>query len=109
MAKSRDKTRQRRKMHIRKKLHGTKERPRVFLFRSNKHIYLGIADDVQGKVLFSVRGGKNKTAAIDLAKDFGKKLKTKKIETIVFDRSGYKYGGVVKNIADTLREIGIIF
>ena len=109
MAKSRESTRQRRKMHIRKKLHGTKERPRVFLFRSNKHIYLGVADDDQGKVLCSLSGGKNKTAAIDLAKNFGKKLKTKKIETVIFDRSGYKYGGVVKNIADTLRESGIIF
>lgn len=109
MAKSREDTRKRRKMHVRKKLYGTKERPRVFLFRSNKHIYLGVADDEQGKVVFSTRGGKNKTAAIALAKDFGKKLKTKKIEKIVFDRSGYKYGGVVKNIADTLRESGIIF
>jgi large subunit ribosomal protein L18 len=109
MTKSREDTRQRRKMHIRKKLHGTKERPRVFLFRSNKYLFLGVADDDQGKVLFSTRGGKNKAAAIELGKGFAKKLKTKKIETIVFDRSGYKYGGVVKNIADTLREAGIIF
>ena len=109
MAKSREDTRQRRKMHIRKKLFGTKERPRVFLFRSNKYIYLGVVNDDEGKVLFSLRGGKNRTEAGKLATDFAKKLKTKKIEKIVFDRSGYKYGGVVKNIADTIRETGVIF
>ena len=108
MAKSREDTRQRRKMHIRKKLHGSVDRPRVFLFRSNKYIYLGVADDDKSKVLFSLKGGKNSTEAIKLAKDCAKKLKTKKIETVVFDRSGYKYSGVVKNLADTLRESGII-
>ena len=108
MVKSREKTRQRRKMHIRKKLHGTVERPRVFLFKSNKYVYLGVANDDEGKVLFSLRGGKNNTDAVKLAKDFAKKLKTKKIEQVVFDRSGYKYTGVVKKLADTIRESGII-
>jgi large subunit ribosomal protein L18 len=107
MAKSREKTRQRRKMHIRKKLHGTKERPRVFLFKSNKYIYLGVANDDDGKVLFSLKGEKNGEGAIKLAKDFAKKLKTKKIDAVVFDRSGYKYTGVVKKLADTLREAKI--
>lgn len=109
MTKSREDTRQRRKMHIRKKLHGTKERPRVFLFKSNKSIYLGVTNDEEGKVVFSLKGGKNSTEAVKLATDFAKKLKTKKIEKVIFDRSGYKYSGVVKKIADTLREAGIVF
>ncbi len=109
MKKSREDTRKRRKMHIRKRIFGTQERPRVFLFRSNKNIYLGVADDDQGKVLFSLKGGKNRVEAVKLAVDFAKKLKTKKIEKVVFDRSGYKYGGVIKNIADTIRESGVIF
>ncbi len=108
MVKSREKTRQRRKMRIRKKLYGTEERPRVFLFKSNKHTYLGVANDEAGKVLFSLKGGKNNTEAVKLAEDFAKKLKTKKIEKVVFDRSGYKYTGVVKKLADTIREAGIV-
>ena len=107
MAKSREETRQRRKMHIRKKLHGTKERPRVFLNKSNKYVCLGVANDDEGKVIFSLRGGKNSDEALKLAKDFAKKLKTKKIDTVIFDRSGYKYTGVVKKLADTIREAGI--
>ncbi len=109
MRKSREATRQRRKLHIRKKVHGTSERPRVFLFRSNKYVYLGVANDEEGKVLFSMRGGKNSTEALKVAGDFSKKLKTKKVTTIVFDRSGYKYSGVIKKIADSIRETGIIF
>jgi large subunit ribosomal protein L18 len=109
MSKSREDTRQRRKLHIRKKLNGTKDRPRVFVFRSNKYVYLGLANDDEGKVLFSLKGGKNKDEAIKLAKNFAKTLKTKKIKAIVFDRSGYKYSGVIKTLADTIREDGITF
>lgn len=107
MTKSREETRQRRKMHIRKKLHGVKERPRVFLFKSNKYLYMGVANDDEGKVLFSIRGDKSNKGADKLGKDFAKKLKTKKINEVVFDRSGYKYTGVVKKLADNLRESGI--
>ncbi len=109
MVKTREETRQRRKMHIRKRLHGTKERPRVFLNKSNKYVYIGIANDDEGKVIFSLKGGKNNEEALKLAKDFAKKLKTKKINSIVFDRSGYKYTGVVKKLADTIRESGVNF
>lgn len=107
MLKSKRETRERRKMHIRKKLSGTTERPRVFVFRSNRYVYMGVADDQQNKVLASVMGGKNKDEAIKLAKKFGEILKKKKIEAVVFDRSGYQYNGVIKNLADTLRESGI--
>lgn len=106
--KTREETRKRRKLHIRKKLRGSSEKPRVFVFRSNKYIYLGLADDDKSKVMFTVRGLKNREGSIALAKDFVSKLKKKKIKKVVFDRSGYKYAGVVKVIADTLREGGII-
>ncbi len=108
MGNTREKTRKRRKMHIRKKLHGTKERPRVFMHKTNRYVYFGVANDDEGKVLFSIKGDKNNTAVVSFAKDFAKKLKTKKIETVVFDRSGYKYTCVVKKFADTIREAGII-
>ncbi len=106
--KTREETRNRRKLHIRKKLTGTTERPRVFVFRSNKYIYLGLADDEKGKVIFSLRGGKNRAGSIKLTEDFVKRLKKEKIEKVVFDRSGYKYTGIIKVIADKLRELGII-
>lgn len=107
MTKTRKETRQRRKMHGRKKLFGTEQRPRVFVFKSNKHIYLGVANDEQGKVLFSVKGDKNAEGGAKVAKDFVKKLKTKKIDKVVFDRSGYKYTGVVKKVVESMRELGI--
>ncbi len=95
-------------MHIRKKVRGTSDRPRVFVFKSNKYIYLGLADDEKGKVLFSLRGAKNKEGIVDLAKNFAKKLKELKVEKVVFDRSGYKYTGAIKVIVDTLRDLGVI-
>ncbi len=107
MAKSREETRQRRKLHIRKKLFGTQERPRVFVVKSNKYIELGVANDTEDKVLFSVKGPKSSDEVTKLVKEFLKKLKAKKIDTVVFDRSGYKYTGVVKKIADDMREAGI--
>ncbi len=94
-------------MHGRKKLFGTAERPRVFVFKSNKHIHLGVANDEEGKVLFSVKGEKNTQGGVKLSKDFVKKLKTRKIDKVVFDRSGYKYTGVIKKIAENMRELGI--
>ncbi len=106
--KGKQKTRKKRKMHIRKKLKGTSERPRGFVFRSNQYVYLGVANDDEGKVYFSLKGGKNRAAAVELAKNFAKKLKEKKIDKIVFDRGGYKYAGVVKVMVETLREEGII-
>ena len=100
--------RKRRKMHIRKKVKGTSEKPRVFMFRSNQYVYLGVANDEESKVYFSLRGGKNRSSAVKLAKDFAKKLKENKIEKVIFDRSGYKYAGVIKVVVETLREEGII-
>ena len=107
----------RRKRHIRKKITGTALKPRMSVFKSNKHIYVQAIDDSTGSTL---------AAASDLEKDFkdlrptvenaskigeviGNRLKEKKIETIVFDRNGFPYHGVVKALADGVRKTGIKF
>lgn len=106
----------RRKLSIRKKVNGSAERPRVCVTRSNKHINVQIVDDEAGKTLFSVATfGKNGVAGAkknkDGAKQVGAKvaegLKTRNIETAVFDRAGLRYHGVVAALADGIRENGI--
>jgi len=104
-----------RKKRVRGKIIGTTERPRLMVFRSNKHMALQVIDDSEGKTLAAstdvVKTGKtagNKTQrGVKAAQELLKTLKSKKIENLVFDRSYYKYHGRVKAIADTLREGGI--
>jgi large subunit ribosomal protein L18 len=112
--------RARRKRRIRKKVNGTPERPRLSVFRSAKHIYAQVVDDVDGKTLASastvakdLRGGLgegNKSAA---AKKVGALLaeqcKSKGITKVVFDRNGYLYHGRIKALADAAREAGLDF
>ncbi len=93
---------------------GTESRPRVTVFRSNKHFYAQAIDDTKGHTLAYSDGIKlgvksNKDGAVVVAKDLGDKLKALNIETIVFDRNGYVYHGVVAAFADALRESGIKF
>ena len=93
---------------IRAKVRGTTDRPRLSVYRSNKAIAVQVVDDVKKVTLFSVQGeGKNITSAKTLGETLAKKAKEHKITTMVFDRGGYKYHGVVKMIADTVREEGI--
>lgn len=107
--------RMRRKLSIRSVLSGTVDRPRVSITRSNKNLFVQVVDDSAGKTLFSVQTfGKNavgKSSNKDSAKLVGEKvaegLKKSKIDKVVFDRSGYKYHGVVSVLADTIRESGI--
>lgn len=107
----------RRKLSIRKKVIGTAERPRVCTVKTNKNICVQVVNDDDGKTLFSVQTfGKNavgKSANKESAKAVGEavglKLKENKIESIVFDRNGNIYTGVVKTVADSLREAGIKF
>lgn len=99
--------RQKRKLHIRKHVNGSSEKPRVFVYKSNKYIHAGVADDVAGKVLFGNMQARNSEGAKKLGIEIAKLLKSKKIETAVFDRSGYKYHGVLVSFVDTLRENGI--
>jgi large subunit ribosomal protein L18 len=112
--------RERRKLRIRKRVAGSTERPRLSVFRSAKHIYAQVVDDVSGKTLAhastlskELKGkleGKNK---VDEAKAVGKLIgeicKTKKVAKVVFDRNGYIYHGRVKALADAAREAGLQF
>ena len=110
---------------MRRKVHGTAERPRLCVFKSLRHIYVQILDDMVSdkgsKSLLQVttntkefRGSERESfGSIEQAKILGAKLcdlmKQKGITKITFDRSGYKYHGLVKALADTLREGGIKF
>lgn len=110
-------SRQRRHKRIRSKIFGTKNCPRLCVFRSSKHIYLQLIDDEAGRTLVSASDlelkSKNKIKKVDKAKKVGKliaqKAKKKKITKIVFDRGGYKFHGRVKAVAEGAREEGLQF
>lgn len=112
-----DKLRRRdqRRIHIRKVLSGTAERPRMSIFKSNRYLYVQVIDDVAGHTLAqacSLEPGlkeitRNIEGGAKLGEEIGKRLKEKNILTVVFDRNGYKYHGIVKAIADGARKAGI--
>lgn len=113
---SREETRKRRKIRIRKKINGSAERPRLVVFRSNKHIYVQLIDDLAGATLASastlaLEGEARLT--VENAKLVGKKVAEeaikKSITSVVFDRNGFLYHGRVKAVADGAREGGLIF
>jgi len=105
------------KMRIRKKINGTGETPRLAVYRSNKQIYVQVVNDLKGETILSASSKEKDIAAqtgikkIEQAKLVGKllaaKCKEKGIEKVVFDRSGYKYHGRVKSLADAAREGGL--
>ena len=107
------------RMRIRKKIRGTTEAPRLAVYRSNKQIYVQVVDDLNGVTLLSACSKEKDIAGqagvkkIEQAKLVGKllaaKCKEKGIEKVVFDRSGYKYHGRVKSLADAAREGGLKF
>ena len=107
------------RMRIRKKISGTAEKPRIAVFRSNKQIYAQVVDDNKGITILSVSSrekevagqtGIKKTEQAKLVgKSLAEKCKEKGIENVVFDRSGYKYHGRVKSLADAAREGGLKF
>ena len=104
--------RAKRKKKIRAKINGTSELPRVSVFRSNRYLSAQAIDDVAEHTLVGLHSKTlNLTANVKNAKEFGKvfaeKLKEANIDTVRFDRNGYKYHGVVAAFADTLRENGI--
>ncbi|MGA3237146.1 MAG: 50S ribosomal protein L18 [Bryobacteraceae bacterium] len=102
---------------IRRKLSGTKERPRLAVFRSVAHIYAQIIDDVEGRTLASAssvdKDGKTKGGNVAAAKAIGKlvaeRAKEKGVKAVVFDRGGYQYHGRIKALADAAREAGLEF
>ena len=104
----------RRKKRIRGKISGTKSKPRLCVFRSNKEVYAQVIDDNSGKTLFcanlkEVKGKNNIEGASKVGKLIAKKCKEGKIAQIVFDRGGYKYHGKVKALAEGAREGGLKF
>ena len=110
-------TRRRRHIRVRTKISGTAECPRLCVYRSNTNIYAQIIDDVTGKTLVSSstldKDVKTKRANKEAAKEVGtliaKKALEKNIKTVVFDRGGYIYHGVVKELAEAAREAGLEF
>jgi large subunit ribosomal protein L18 len=102
---------------IRRKLSGTKERPRLAVFRSVAHIYAQVIDDVEGRTLVSAssvdKDGKTKGGNVAAAKAIGKlvaeRAKEKGVKRVVFDRGGYQYHGRIKALADAAREAGLEF
>lgn len=107
----------RRHARVRNKISGTEARPRLAVFRSNKNISVQLIDDVKGVTLASVStldsDVKTKKANKEAAKEVGtliaKKALKLKVEEVVFDRGGYIYHGVVKEVADAAREAGLKF
>ena len=104
---------------IRKKVHGTAERPRLNVYRSVNHIYVQLIDDLAGKTLIAAssavgkkgqrKAGGNLAAAKEIGKAIAEKAKAKGISKVVFDRGGYLYHGRVKALADAAREGGLQF
>lgn len=118
MAKTSQKSvlRQRRKLRIRKRISGTPDRPRLSVFRSDRHIYAQVIDDQAGATLVSVSSfekGKHLRANIGVCGELGKTLaercKAKNIGSVVFDKNGFSYHGRVKALADGAREGGLLF
>lgn len=119
MIKSTSKNKLRIKRHRRKRrsLYGTSEVPRLYVFRSLKNFYVNLVDDVNGTTLVSEsslkmkRSSDNKENSIakEIAESLANKAANLGIKKIIFDKSGYKYHGKIKELADKLREKGLEF
>ncbi|MFB5192217.1 50S ribosomal protein L18 [Alicyclobacillus fastidiosus] len=114
---NRNVARKRRHVRVRARVSGTAERPRLNVFRSNKHIYAQLIDDVSGATLTSastsekgldVNGG-NVEAARQIGTVIAQRAIEKGYKSIVFDRGGYLYHGRIKALADAAREAGLEF
>ena len=108
--------RKRRKTGIRKGVFGSAEKPRLSVYRSSKHIYAQLINDFEGKTLCSastVQAKAENGGNVEAAKEVGAKIaeaaKAAGIETVAFDRNGFKYHGRVKALADAAREGGLKF
>lgn len=107
----------RRHKRVRAKIIGTAGKPRLAVFRSNKHMYAQLIDDIKGVTLVSVSDtekgfsakGNKKEIARTMGKALSEKAKTKKITHVVFDRGGFIFTGRVQALADGAREGGLIF
>lgn len=115
-----NKARLKRHLRVRKKIQGTAERPRLNVFRSSKHIYAQLIDDVAGVTIVSastvdkelsdsVKNGGSVEAARQVGELVAKRAKEKGHTSIVFDRGGYLYHGRIQALADAAREAGLEF
>ena len=106
-----------RKRHrrVRKKVSGTAERPRLAVFRSNRHIYAQLIDDLSGRTLVSAstlkngNGGEPKARAKAVGSEIATKAKEAGISTVVFDRGGFMYHGRIQAVAEGARDGGLEF
>src|SRR3989338_427340 len=100
MAGIKDEKRSHRHRRVRAKISGTPQVPRLFVFKSNKNTYAGLADDTTGKTLLFASNTRSKDNTIDSAKKVGEDLAAKAlkigVKRVVFDRSGYRYHGKVR-------------
>ncbi len=109
----------RRKQHVRKKVFGTPERPRLSVFRSNRHIYAQLIDDTAGVTLVAAStkskavqvpsGAKKRQEAEAVGEALAKGALDVGIKCVCFDRNRYKYHGRVKSLADAARKAGLAF
>ena len=109
--------RARRHLRVRTKISGTASRPRLCVYRSNNNLFVQVIDDVAGNTLASASTldkevkvkHSNKEAAKEVGTLIAKRAIEKNIDTVVFDRSGYIYHGVIKTLAEAAREAGLKF
>lgn len=114
---NRKEERQRRHARVRRKISGTAECPRLCVFRSNSNLYVQVIDDIKQTTLVAASTldkevktkHSNKEAAKEVGALIAKRALEKNIKTVVFDRGGYVYHGVVKELADAAREGGLEF
>ncbi|WP_082927147.1 MULTISPECIES: 50S ribosomal protein L18 [Paenibacillus] len=115
-----NKARLKRHLRVRKKIQGTAERPRLNVYRSSKHIYAQLIDDVAGVTLASastidkeLSASINNGGSVESARQVGeliaKRAQAKNVKNVVFDRGGYLYHGRIQALADAAREAGLEF
>lgn len=120
MIKKKDKNaiRKKKHLHVRRRVSGTSQRPRLCVFRSSKNIYAQLIDDTKGVTLasssslektFDLDKGTDVVAAKKVGELIGERAKEQGIDTVVFDRNGYIYHGRVQAVADGAREAGLKF
>jgi large subunit ribosomal protein L18 len=116
MSTTRNAARQRRHRRVRKKVSGTPERPRLTVFRSNRHVYAQLIDDERGRTVASAStkeagvgatGNATKEAAKSVGTRLAERARDAGVESVVFDRSGYQYHGQVAAVADGARDAGL--
>jgi large subunit ribosomal protein L18 len=115
MQRTKDEARRRRHFRVRKSVRGTAERPRLAVFRSSKHIYAQVIDDISGRTIAAASStepahdGATKTVAgaTAVGQRVAERAKAAGVTTVVFDRGGFRYHGRVAAVADAAREAGL--